>query len=270
MITLQNHVDFLLKFTVAFGAVFELPLLITLLTRMGVVNDEDARQEPQVRDPGCLRRQRGPDADSRHLQSDADGGPAYPALRGRYSLARLFGAPADQALIRIVEWPAAVRSASAGGVPGHPRRADGTSTMMDFSALRPAGAGHAGYPASGIRDHHTHPGGGPPPRPQGQGRGWPVPDRHRKDGCLPHRRLHAVAPIPEALLRVRAPRRACSSSLPPGSWSCRSRQMRTFSARSRHSGPWPCTAASTTTSSATRSPPARTSWWVLPGASSTT
>lgn len=37
MITLQNHVDFLLKFTLAFGAVFELPLLITLLARMGVV-----------------------------------------------------------------------------------------------------------------------------------------------------------------------------------------------------------------------------------------
>ena len=38
MITLQNHVDFLLKFTVAFGAVFELPLIITVLARMGVVN----------------------------------------------------------------------------------------------------------------------------------------------------------------------------------------------------------------------------------------
>jgi sec-independent protein translocase protein TatC len=38
MITLQNHVDFLLKFTVAFGAVFELPLIITILARMGVVN----------------------------------------------------------------------------------------------------------------------------------------------------------------------------------------------------------------------------------------
>jgi sec-independent protein translocase protein TatC len=37
MITLQNHVDFLLKFTVAFGLVFELPLAITLLARMGVV-----------------------------------------------------------------------------------------------------------------------------------------------------------------------------------------------------------------------------------------
>jgi sec-independent protein translocase protein TatC len=38
MITLQNHVDFLLKFTLAFGAVFELPIAITLLARMGVVS----------------------------------------------------------------------------------------------------------------------------------------------------------------------------------------------------------------------------------------
>ena len=37
MITLENHIDFLLKFTLAFGAVFELPLAITVLARMGVV-----------------------------------------------------------------------------------------------------------------------------------------------------------------------------------------------------------------------------------------
>jgi sec-independent protein translocase protein TatC len=37
MITLENHIDFLLKFTLAFGGVFELPLIITILSRMGVV-----------------------------------------------------------------------------------------------------------------------------------------------------------------------------------------------------------------------------------------
>jgi len=37
MITLENHIDFLLKFTLAFGAVFELPLIITILARVGVV-----------------------------------------------------------------------------------------------------------------------------------------------------------------------------------------------------------------------------------------
>jgi len=40
MITLENHIDFLLKFTLAFGAVFELPLAITLLARMGLVTSK--------------------------------------------------------------------------------------------------------------------------------------------------------------------------------------------------------------------------------------
>jgi sec-independent protein translocase protein TatC len=37
MITIQSHIDFLLKFTLAFGLVFETPLLITLLARIGIV-----------------------------------------------------------------------------------------------------------------------------------------------------------------------------------------------------------------------------------------
>src|SRR2546430_4706834 len=34
----QNLTDFLLKFTLAFGAVFELPLALTILARIGVVS----------------------------------------------------------------------------------------------------------------------------------------------------------------------------------------------------------------------------------------
>ena len=37
MISIGGYVDFLLKFTLAFGLVFELPLVITILARMGVV-----------------------------------------------------------------------------------------------------------------------------------------------------------------------------------------------------------------------------------------
>jgi sec-independent protein translocase protein TatC len=37
MISIGSYIDFLMKFTLAFGLVFELPLAITLLARMGVV-----------------------------------------------------------------------------------------------------------------------------------------------------------------------------------------------------------------------------------------
>ncbi len=38
MISIGSYIDFLLKFTLAFGLVFELPLAITLLARLGVVS----------------------------------------------------------------------------------------------------------------------------------------------------------------------------------------------------------------------------------------
>ena len=38
MISIGNYIDFLLKFTLAFGAVFELPLVITILARLGIVS----------------------------------------------------------------------------------------------------------------------------------------------------------------------------------------------------------------------------------------
>jgi sec-independent protein translocase protein TatC len=37
MISIGGYIDFLLKFTLAFGAVFELPLIITILARIGIV-----------------------------------------------------------------------------------------------------------------------------------------------------------------------------------------------------------------------------------------
>jgi sec-independent protein translocase protein TatC len=38
MISIGNYVDFLVKFTLAFGAVFEVPLAMTLVARMGLVS----------------------------------------------------------------------------------------------------------------------------------------------------------------------------------------------------------------------------------------
>ena len=40
MISIGNYIDFLLKFTLAFGAVFEVPLAMTLAARMGLVTAE--------------------------------------------------------------------------------------------------------------------------------------------------------------------------------------------------------------------------------------
>lgn len=40
MISVGSYVDFVLKFTLAFGAIFELPVAITLATRMGIVTPQ--------------------------------------------------------------------------------------------------------------------------------------------------------------------------------------------------------------------------------------
>jgi sec-independent protein translocase protein TatC len=40
MISVSNHVDFVIKFTLAFGLVFELPLALTMLSMMGLVTPQ--------------------------------------------------------------------------------------------------------------------------------------------------------------------------------------------------------------------------------------
>jgi sec-independent protein translocase protein TatC len=40
MISIGSYVDFVLKFTLAFGAVFELPVIITLASRMGLITPQ--------------------------------------------------------------------------------------------------------------------------------------------------------------------------------------------------------------------------------------
>jgi sec-independent protein translocase protein TatC len=40
MITVSSYIDFILKFTLAFGVVFEMPVVITLLSMIGVVTPQ--------------------------------------------------------------------------------------------------------------------------------------------------------------------------------------------------------------------------------------
>ena len=40
MISVSSHVDFIIKFTLAFGLVFELPLALTMLSRIGIVTPQ--------------------------------------------------------------------------------------------------------------------------------------------------------------------------------------------------------------------------------------
>jgi sec-independent protein translocase protein TatC len=40
MITISSYIDFIIKFTLAFGVVFELPVVITLLSMLGIVTPQ--------------------------------------------------------------------------------------------------------------------------------------------------------------------------------------------------------------------------------------
>ena len=40
MITISSYIDFILKFTLAFGVVFEMPVVITLLSMLGIATPQ--------------------------------------------------------------------------------------------------------------------------------------------------------------------------------------------------------------------------------------
>jgi sec-independent protein translocase protein TatC len=95
MITIENHIDFLLKFTLAFGAVFELPLLITLAARMGVVTAKMLAKNRKYAILGAFIigavLTPTPDAFNQTLMA----GPLIILLRGGHRLRAALRAPAD-------------------------------------------------------------------------------------------------------------------------------------------------------------------------------
>ena len=54
MITVSSYTDFVLKFTLAFGVVFELPVVITLLSHDRGGDAAVPLEEPEVRHPDQL------------------------------------------------------------------------------------------------------------------------------------------------------------------------------------------------------------------------
>jgi len=130
MINAADHVDFLLKFTLAFGAVFELPLALTLLSARRHRESKDAGEEPQIRDP---RRVSSPgavlNAHPRRLQPGDDAGPLIVLYEVGIVCARIFG-----------------RSPR----PRRPRRRSNRPRWT--SPLSISRARHAGDPRGGLRD----------------------------------------------------------------------------------------------------------------------
>ena len=135
MITLQNHVDFMLKFTVAFGAVFELPLVITLLARMGVVNVRMLARNRKYAILGAFIVAAvltpTPDIFNQTLMA----GPLILLYEvGILERAHLRAPPGSGAAAGLVERPAPGRRPGAGSPPGRGRPDDGL-IVMDFAAL---------------------------------------------------------------------------------------------------------------------------------------
>src|SRR5213083_104986 len=164
MITLQNLTDFLLKFTLAFGAVFELPLALTILARLGVVNAK------------MLARNR-----------------KY-AILGAF-IAGAVLTPTPDAFNQTLMAGPLVLLYEVGIVCARARR-----VRLDGLRLpRPARARHAGDPRGGLRDRHADPGGRAPAGAPGQGRRGTVADGDGQDGGVPHRGVHPPPALAHAV-----------------------------------------------------------------------
>ena len=79
-----EYVDFTLKFLLAFGVIFELPVGITIAARLGMVTPQFLARQPEVRDPDQFRRGGHSHPDPGRLQPGADGPADVRAVRSRH------------------------------------------------------------------------------------------------------------------------------------------------------------------------------------------
>ena len=82
MTDIDKYLSFVLTMFIAFGITFEMPVVVIVLVRLGVVTLEKLRSIRAVRDRRRVRRRRGLHAARRRVAADA-GGAAVAAVRAR-------------------------------------------------------------------------------------------------------------------------------------------------------------------------------------------
>ena len=84
MISFREYLSLTLKFLLAFGLCFEMPVFMFFLAKTRHRQRENAVKTEALRDPDHLHRRRDPDPLSRCPQPDPDGDPADGSLRGEH------------------------------------------------------------------------------------------------------------------------------------------------------------------------------------------